>query len=40
VPPQTKALACGDVGIGAMASLDDIVTVVSAVAAGPGMPSS
>jgi phosphopantothenoylcysteine decarboxylase len=28
VPPQTKALACGDVGVGAMAALEDIVAVV------------
>jgi phosphopantothenoylcysteine decarboxylase len=29
VPPQSKRLACDDVGIGAMASLDDIAAAVS-----------
>jgi phosphopantothenoylcysteine decarboxylase len=28
VPPQTKRLACGDVGIGAMADLDAILETV------------
>jgi len=28
VPPQTKRLACGDVGLGAMAELDEIVQAV------------
>ena len=31
VPPQSKQLACGDVGIGAMAALDEIVQAVRAV---------
>lgn len=28
VPPQSKELACGDVGVGAMAEIDEIVAVV------------
>jgi phosphopantothenoylcysteine decarboxylase len=31
VPPQSKQLACGDVGIGAMAALDEIVQTIRAV---------
>lgn len=33
VPPQSKGLACGDVGMGAMASLEDIVAAVDSVLA-------
>jgi phosphopantothenoylcysteine decarboxylase len=29
VPPQNKRLACGDVGVGAMAALDEIVAAVN-----------
>jgi phosphopantothenoylcysteine decarboxylase len=31
VPPQTKRLACDDVGMGAMASLDDIVALINEI---------
>jgi phosphopantothenoylcysteine decarboxylase len=31
VPPQSKRLACDDVGVGAMASLDDIITSLRAL---------
>src|SRR5262249_4446067 len=31
VPPQTKQLFCGDVGVGAMAELHDIVAAVNAL---------
>ncbi len=34
VPPQTKTLACGDVGVGAMAALEDIVAAVEGAFAG------
>src|SRR5439155_5494214 len=34
VPPQSKRLACDDVGVGAMASLESIVGVVNALAPG------
>ena len=33
VSPQSKRLACGDVGVGAMAEVDDIVAVVKSVLA-------
>jgi phosphopantothenoylcysteine decarboxylase len=37
VAPQSKRLACGDVGVGAMASLDEIVTMVNRLLSpGPG----
>ena len=29
IPPVSKRLACGDVGVGAMASVDDIVAAVA-----------
>jgi phosphopantothenoylcysteine synthetase/decarboxylase len=29
VPPRSKRLACGDVGMGALADLEDIVAAVS-----------
>ncbi len=32
VPPVSKRLACGDVGVGAMAELDDILAVVETMA--------
>jgi phosphopantothenoylcysteine synthetase/decarboxylase len=31
VAPASKQLACGDIGVGAMASLDDLVAAVAAV---------
>jgi phosphopantothenoylcysteine decarboxylase len=31
VPPQSKRLACGDVGVGAMAEVEDIVATVAAL---------
>ena len=31
VPPQSKRLACGDVGVGAMAEVDAIITIVAQV---------
>ena len=31
IPPQVKTLACGEVGTGALASLDDIMTKVEVV---------
>jgi phosphopantothenoylcysteine decarboxylase len=36
VPPQSKRLACDDVGVGAMASLEDIVAALGSVLTGPG----
>jgi phosphopantothenoylcysteine decarboxylase len=30
VPPQSKRLACGDMGMGAMAGIDELITAVSA----------
>jgi phosphopantothenoylcysteine decarboxylase len=35
VPPITKPLACGDVGVGALADVDDIVAAVNDVLARP-----
>jgi len=35
VPPISKRLACGDVGVGAMASVDDIVKAVAAALPAP-----
>jgi phosphopantothenoylcysteine decarboxylase len=34
VPPVTKALACGDVGVGGLADVGDVVAAVAAVLAG------
>ena len=34
VPPQNKRLACGDVGMGALAELTDLVAAVSLMANG------
>lgn len=34
IPPISKVLACGDIGTGAMASVDDIVGVVKTTLAG------
>jgi len=36
VPPISKRLACGDVGVGAMAGLEDIVAAVDFVQNGGG----
>jgi phosphopantothenoylcysteine decarboxylase len=33
VPPQSKLLACGDIGMGALAELDEIVSAVNALLA-------
>jgi phosphopantothenoylcysteine decarboxylase len=35
-PPQSKRLACGDIGVGAMASVDEIAEVVTAVTNSTG----
>ena len=35
VEPISKALACGDVGVGAMASIADIVAAIDRVAPAP-----
>jgi phosphopantothenoylcysteine decarboxylase len=37
VPPVSKALACGDVGVGALAPVADIVAAVVAALAGVGL---
>jgi phosphopantothenoylcysteine decarboxylase len=36
VPPQSKLLACGDVGMGALASLNQIIDTVAALLRGAG----
>jgi phosphopantothenoylcysteine decarboxylase len=38
VAPQSKLLACGDVGMGALAALDEIVETVQASLRGAGVP--
>ncbi|HXG12969.1 MAG TPA: flavoprotein [Gemmataceae bacterium] len=38
VPPQNKRLACGDVGVGALAEVSDIVTAVNALLTGSLCP--
>ncbi|HEX8202848.1 MAG TPA: flavoprotein, partial [Isosphaeraceae bacterium] len=40
VPPRSKRLACGDVGLGAMAEVDDIVAAVRALSSSPGAEGS
>jgi phosphopantothenoylcysteine decarboxylase len=37
VPPQSKRLACGDVGVGAMATLEDIAGAVGSLCAACGL---
>lgn len=39
VGPQTKALACGDVGVGAMAEVADVVAAVADLLAPPAPPA-
>lgn len=36
VPPQSKRLACGDVGVGALAEVEDVVAAVENLLAAPG----
>jgi phosphopantothenoylcysteine decarboxylase len=38
IAPQSKQLACGEVGVGAMAEVDEIVQVVAAVLSATGEP--